>query len=239
MHEVHYSQSKLRWAAAFLAVCAVMGFGLIGHPESASHSGKAGLLLGSGFGQSFVLPLVVIFCGASAVRMLVLSNGPRAAISIEDDGFTLHTLWGHKKVAWAEYRDASIARTGSGFFGLGHRMLVVRRVKRGKVRLPLGLGKIASGRETLLVELLDLMRTKAYALGREVDPRFVAEFEGEPVRAPVPPPPPSRAPAPPREAERGFDADAALARYMAKKAKGVLEAPGGPPPRAGFGRRGL
>ena len=166
--------------------------------------------------------------------------GSGHAIEFADDGMVFPGALGSKKVPWSNYRDASIKRVRTLFST--QNQLIVRRHKGGKVRVSLVLTRF-NARPQAVIDVIELMQTKAFALGHRVSPALEADLTGPEPQA-QPRPAPNRVsvlnpPRPPAQAEPpSFDADAALANYMAKKARGLVEAPPlEAAPRPAFGRK--
>jgi hypothetical protein len=219
MGTLRYSISSLGWFAAMLGIGLAGCIFLFLHPELTMHlHGRAAILSGQ-FGHRFMLPLLTLVCALGAWRAAMLMVDPRA-IECTPTHLIATTFAGRKRIAWSDLTDISIATPRYG--GTKYPQLVLRRATGGlfgpsSVKLLLTRVDLPKSRYDDYV--VELMAMKQRETGRAFDAKLSA-----PAALPEP---------------GAFDADAALARYMAKKAAGLIEAPDTPSRLGGFGRRAL
>jgi hypothetical protein len=224
MVSIDYRKDRVLGLAALFALGLMFMLWMIADPGVGRY-GRFGRAMDSGFGQMVLIPLLGFAFAAGVIKMLLIAAGPASAVEFADDGMIVHTGWGTKKVPWSNFARAEVSSYRAGWTNV--KQLTIRRTRGGKLRVSLGITNVGARPEAAL-EVIELMQTRAFALGHRVSPSLEADLGG---------PPPTPAPAP---VEPAFDADAALARYLEKKKRGLIEAPGpAAPVRQGFGRKGL
>jgi hypothetical protein len=222
MVSIDYRKGKVLGLAALFALGLMLMLWMVADPGVGRY-GRWGRAIDSGFGQMLLLPLLVLAFAAGLLKMLLIAAGPASAVQFVEDGMIVHTGWGAKKVPWSNFARAEVSSYRAGWTNV--KQLTIRRNRGGKLRVSLGITNIAARPEAAL-EVIELMQTRAFALGHRVSPSLEADLGGPATTSPP--------------AEPGFDADAALARYLEKKKRGLIEAPGpAVPVRQGFGRKGL
>lgn len=242
MDAIRFDKTKL-WIHAGLSLLVVLCCWYVMADSSPSVGrGLKGFLTGE-TGRAFILPFVSLGFVFYGFRMLWLALGDAPAIEFPDEGLRIRTIWtGSKLIPWKQFKRAKIQKVRVGLF-VSVKQLVIERNWKWSIRMPVALLRFDGSKAHLLIELIELMETRGFALGQEMSPQFRKAMERDeaprrpaPARAPVPlAPKPKAEPQP----EPAFDADAALANYLAKKKSGLLEAPGASPAVRGFGRKGL
>ncbi len=210
METLRYGKGKLVGVALLCALGAGFFLLLYLFPEWAAQSRK-GRLFATGLGHSVLIPLIWIAFTIATTRAMMILAGDRAAVEAGPDALVLKTWWRTRRVPWADVGDASIRLTGAGNTK-AWQLVILHRDGSGSTefKLPLATTELHQARYQEFVD--SLLAVKARGGGS----RSVAE----------------QAPA------SSFDADAALANYMAKKAAGLIEAPGpAPAARPVFGRK--
>lgn len=165
-------------------------------------------------------PVAMIFVGLFVWRGISRAGGDQNALVADAVGMSVTTLWGQRRIEWSELGTAEIAVYRHGMVRV--RQLVLRYYRDGSsrtARLPLALMVTPSGGYNRLVDQIEEARTDA-------------------ARRPAPVPGAAAS-------GRGFDADAAMDRYLAQRGAGTTAEPlaavaaSGGTPRRGFGRKGL
>lgn len=214
METLRYGSSKLVTVALLCGLSAAFFLAIYLNPEWVAGSRK-GRFFATGFGHDVVIPLLWIACTVGATRAMMILVGNRVAVDPTGDALVLKTWWRTRHIPWADVGDASIQLTGKGN-AEAWQLVILHRSGSGtsEFKLPLATTELHRNRYGEFVEALLAAKARGGAGGvsrsRMVEPE------------------PS-----------GFDADAALARYLAKKEAGLLEAPGGPvaAQRPVFGRK--
>lgn len=227
METLRYGTGKLVTAMICSAIgAALFLYGLL-YPEDFEHIRKL-RWLASDLGHYVISPALVLLCLIVAWRAALIAVGDRKAVEATADHLVITTWWTTQRIRWSEIADVSISSYGSG--RAKSWQLVVLRCSGGlfgtsKVRLSLSTTELHRNRYQDFAETLSALVAR----------------RGRPAAGG---PAPAVRGAEPEQPAGGsdFDADAALARYMAKKAQGLVEAPGPAGPmarRGGFGRKGL
>lgn len=214
METLRYGSTKLVTVALLCGAGAGFFLLLYLHPDWAAQSRK-GRLFATGFGHGVLIPLIWIAFTVGATRAMMILVGDRAAVDPTDDALVLKTWWRTRRIAWADVGGASVVLTGTGKQA-AWQLVILHRDGSGtsEFKLPLATTELHQARYQEFADTI--MATRAQAMGG-----------GRASAAEVP-------------AQSSFDADAALARYMAKKSAGVLEAPGPEiAPRPVFGRKAV
>jgi pyruvate/2-oxoglutarate dehydrogenase complex dihydrolipoamide acyltransferase (E2) component len=224
MDALHYSRSRLLLGLAATAALTLIFGWIYGNPDAVSGSRKLGWL-GHGAGHAVVLRMLVLFFFASSCALLYRAAAGGTALRATAAGLELTGLVRRRFVRWDKMRSISVDNRA------GWPFLVVRAGGR-PFRVPLHFTELHASR---VAELVAAIRAR-----RDGDAPLAAPPPAAPVRAAPARVAPAPAAAPPA-AEPGFDADAALARYLARKAAEAA-APAPRPaaaPRPAFGRKGL
>jgi hypothetical protein len=208
---LRYSVGQLAVSVVCGGVAAALMLGAFLYPENIAHIPRI-RVLATGLGHTVITPALVLASLIVAWRAALIAVGDRKAIEATDAGLAVTGWWRRQTVRWADLTDA--------------RVTVHRKYKTPKLavrargwEVTLGLSSTEYGGmgEDALIDAI--LGARDRALGRAA-----------PLAAPVPV---RSAPVEPEPS--GFDADAALASYLAKKQAGLLEAP----TTRGFGRKGL
>jgi len=199
METLRYGTSKLVTVALLCALGAGLFLAIYLHPEWAAHSRK-GRLFATGLGHGVLIPLIWIAFTVAATRALMILVGDRVAVDPTGDRLVLKTWWRTRHIAWADVGGASIVLAGTGKQA-AWQLVILHRDGTGtsEFKLPLATTELHEARYQEFVDTLLATRARS----------------GE-----------GPAPAAGQPAPGGFDADAALSRYLAKKSAGLIEAPG-------------
>jgi hypothetical protein len=225
MDRVKYSHSKLLAASLFGALIAGFFGWLLANP-GAARFGLWGLLFGSALGRFVLTPAFMLFGIMVMWRTGAALASDGVALELAEGGVKLNTLWRRVRLRWSEVGSIDVERVRFRF--LSARTLVFLRNDGSRVRLPIGLSELSNAGVGRLLIKLDSAREA----GR-------ASAEGALSL--------SKRAAPPADgAEERFDADAAIARYLARKAAEPESAappeetvPVRAPLRPAFGRKGV
>jgi hypothetical protein len=218
MDTLRYNPGMLLLRALTAGLAAAGGIALYIDPEWAD-IGLWTMLFADGFGHDVALPATAAFFALLSWRAAALALGRCTALEVRDGTLTATTFWRSTKGPIQSLIDVRIEEKRKKWRTISRLVLrVAKEADIRTIRIPLG--------------LTELPRYKY--------PKLVADLEALAGRAP-------------RPAEAGwldegeadFDPDAALARYMARKAAQPLEPPGSPahanvapaPTRATFGRK--
>lgn len=227
MHTIRYARGKLLLRAFLAALVLLSAWYIMSDPQPATRVTSWKAVFWTGFGRTLLVPPIFLGGIWFTWRMLRLALGSRAALQLGDEGITVVNWWGTRKIPWRDFRRAELRSVWLGWFWTSHQ-LVIHRYRGRAVRVSIGAMEINPERRAMVFELIEVLQRKAFAMGTEMSPAFLADlYADDPASAPPPARPES-------------EADAALARYMAKRARGLLEAPGPAPtaaPRAAFGRK--
>ena len=200
METLRYGSTKLVTVALLCGAGAGFFLLLYLHPDWAAHSRK-GRLFATGFGHGVIIPLIWILCVVGATRAMMILVGDRVAVDATPDALVLKTWWRTRRIAWADVGGASI-RAVMVNRQPQHQLVILHRDGTGTTEFKLSLATTEL-HQARYQEFADtIMATRARAAGG-----------GLASAADVSP-------------SSSFDADVALARYMAKKSAEVLEAPG-------------
>ena len=213
METLRYGSTKLVTVALLCGLGAAFFMAIYLNPEWVAHSRK-GRLFATGFGHGILIPLIWIALTVGATRALMILVGDRVAVDPTGDALVLKTWWRTRRIAWADVGGASIS-TVMVNNRPQHQLVILHRDGSGTNEFKLSLGTTEL-HEARYQEFADtLMAVKARRGGAHA-----AAAEQAPAGS--------------------FDADAALARYLAKKSAGLIEAPGPEvPQRPVFGRKAI
>jgi hypothetical protein len=217
MNGVRYSRGKLIGMAALMLLATMAFIWLFGHADAVAGS-RRGRFFATGFGHSVVLPLLISLTGFVACRTAAMAMGTLEAIEFQGSALFVTGIWGRKRIAWSDL-DALVLENTGGQQQLAFKTRSASLFGHTAARVPIGLTEIHNSRVGELMDVIAHQRDLACAGARN-----------EPEEAP---------------SADGFDADAAMARYLARKAAGdaqpVHADPPAPnlPPRPSFGRKGL
>jgi hypothetical protein len=221
MGTIKYQRGRLLGAAFFMAVVAILLLMIFIDPDIFGHSRRARFFQ-TGFGHYIFLPALMMCSALAAWRFAATSFGDLKALEATPAFLVATSFWGKRKIAWRDLVDAQISTVKSGFWTQYNLML---KTNTGglfggkKIRVPLtGTGLSAADMPALLSQIARAKEGALSSPGAVAAPRAVREDE------------PSS----------DFDAQAALARYMAKKASGQIEVVAPQPtvpPRPAFGRK--
>jgi hypothetical protein len=212
METLGYNKNRLLLGAAASFFVGLVFLWLISDPQAAAGLRGPARLLGTTFGRFVVAPLFMLAAFACTWRFSVVALGHGKAIEADGPDLVVHTIWGPKRFRPGEIRSAELQRVA------GQTHLIVRAAGglfgAKKAGLVLGLTELAPARVPDLMASIERLRA-----GR--------------VRS-------APAAAAAREVSE-FDADEALARYLARKeatgasADPAAGIPGGARPM--FGRK--
>jgi len=227
MHTIVYDRSRLVTGSLFtLIFCPVLGLFCC--------------LVG---GLGIVIGIILLIGGPlAALGMIRKLLGDATAIRYDERTVTVFTTWKSHSLSWADVKSVDILVMTThmyGFIPIKRTYFLDFRVTGGllgtkKLRLPLKLLGLDKEAGAALVAELDRARlsaphlplTSAYGSGAhfQTRPKGRDPLEGAP-------------------RDDGFDPDAVMARYMARRAQAAAQPQPEPqvaPPRAvGFGRKGL
>lgn len=224
MQTLRYDRGRLAGAAVFgIALLLVFAF-LFVAPDALGDS-RRGRFLAGGFGHYLFVPLMIVVSGLLAWRAAAMAAGTLEAVSSTSSALFVTGLWGRKRISWNEL--VSIRLENSG----GQRQLAFRTRTGGlfgqtAARISIGLTELQPSRVDEFIENILRIRDGAAPA--------VSAAAAAPELTPV-------------VGERAFDADAALARYLARKGAddaqvGNEATQAGPSPhlprRPAFGRKG-
>lgn len=201
MDTLRYNPGMLLLRALTAGLAAAGGIALYIDPEWAD-IGLWTMLFADGLGHDVALPATAAFFALLSWRAAALALGRCTALEVGDGTLTATTFWRSTKVPIQSLIDVRLEEKRKRWRTISRLML---RVAKGAdirtIRIPLG--------------LTELPRYKY--------PKFVADLEALAGHA-------SRAAeaGSPDEGTADFDPDAALARYMARKAVQPIEPPGSP-----------
>lgn len=220
METLRYSPTKLLTTTLLCGVTAAIFLWVFLNPESVADIRRA-RLFATGFGHAVLAPLLVLMCLCVAWRGALIMVGDRKAVEALPDGLVITTWWRSRRIAWADFGNAEIRLTGWGKHKAWELAILYRSTGTfgsSTAKLALGTTELHQARYQEFIDSLNAMG---------------AQFAGRRQQRSVPE---SEAIAP-----SSFDADAALARYMARKTAGGIEEShaAAPAPRATFGRKGL
>lgn len=211
MGRVDYDRGKLLKAAAIGAAAALLFIFVLINPDFFASS-RRGRWLTGGFVYAFLVPLMTLACLHFAWRAGSLACGDLLAVELTPTHLKLNSYRGLKLVRWADVLGARLEAN------MNQPQLCVATRSGGlfggkKIRLPLGLTNLPPAEVGLLVAAIGQGAGSAPA--------------PNPVRD-------DSAPSP------SFDPDAAIARYLERRAREAEPvAPAAPvsPPRPVFGRK--
>lgn len=218
---VKYSQGKLLRVAITCGLFTALFVLLFVSRTLLTYSFGWWRLFGTGFGHYVLAPALIVCLGIFCWRTASLSAGNLLALRATPNEIYVTTLWRTVRIAWSDLESVRMERLGIGW-GIQGQLLL--RTGSDTVRLPLRLTDTPGARGGELVAKLEELRDKALKRPRAPVTAAVADEGG------------------------AFDADAAIARYLARKqaARTVEEADQGigaqpaplVPARPVFGRKG-
>jgi hypothetical protein len=217
VNRVCYSRGKLIGMAAAMLLATMAFLWLFGNADAVAGS-RRGRFFATAIGHGVVLPLLIALTGFVGCRAAAMAMGTLEAIEFQGSALFVTGIWGRKRIAWSNL-DALVLENTGGQQQLAFRTRSADLFGHTAARVPIGLTEIHSSRIGELMDVIARQRDLACAGAR------------------------SEPDAPPED--DGFDADAAMARYLARKAAedaGPARAdPPAPhsPPRPSFGRKGL
>lgn len=220
MNKVRYSRGRLILMAAAMLLATLAFIWLFANADALTGS-RRGRFLASGFGHYVMLPALIALTGFVGCRAAAMAMGTLEAIEFQGSALFVTGIWGRRRIAWSNL-DALVLENAGGQQQLAFRTCSAGMFGHTAARVPLGLTEIHSSRIDELMDVISRQRDLACSGRREA----------------------AGAPA----AGDDFDADAAMARYLARKAAGgtgepprVDAVPAAPqlPPRPSFGRKGL
>ncbi|NML06440.1 hypothetical protein [Sphingomonas sp. G-3-2-10] len=217
METLRYSQTKLLTMTILCGLTAAVFLWVFLNPESVAEIRRA-RLFATGFGHAVLAPLLVLLCLCVAWRGALIMVGDRKAVEALPDGLVITTWWRSRRIAWADFGNAEIRLNGWGKHKAWELVILYRSgdaFGSSTAKLALGTTELHEARYDEFARALNATGAR-YSGGRQQ--RSVPESEAL--------------------APTSFDADAALANYLAKKASGATEAPRAAV-RTGFGRKGL
>jgi len=231
MHTIAYDRSRLVTGSLFtLIFCPILGL-------FCCAVGGLGILVG-----------IILIIGGPLVALGMIGKlvGDSTAIRYDQQTVTVFTTWKSHSLSWADVRSVDILVMTThmyGFIPIKRTYFLDFKVKGGllgtkKLRLPLKLLGLDKEAGAALVAELDRARLGAPHLPLTSAYGADAPFQTRPK---------GRDPLEGAPRDDGFDPDAVMARYMARRAQAAAQpqsapqpAPQGAPTRAaGFGRKGL
>ncbi|MDF7774564.1 hypothetical protein P1X14_04840 [Sphingomonas sp. AOB5] len=218
METLRYSSKKLLTTTILCGVGAAIFLWLFLNPDSVAHIRRL-RLFATGFGHVFLAPALVLLCLGVAWRGALIMVGDRKAVEALDDHLVITTWWRSRRIAWADFGNAEIRLAGWGKHKAWELAILYRSgdmFGSSTAKLALGTTELHEARYQDFVDALNAIGSRS-ASGRPQ--RSVIESEAL--------------------APSSFDPDAALARYMARKAEAQAAAPVVPAARPTFGRKGL
>ena len=225
METLRYGSGKILTAMIFCGVAAAGLLYVLVYPEAVRGIPRLWVLATS-TGHYAVTPILVLLCLAVVWRGALMLAGDMKAVEATSTHLVLATWWRTRRIAWSDVGHAAITSYGSARYKTFQ--LVVHYRSEGPfgtstVKVPLSTTELHRNRYDDFAATLNGLIAQNGAR---------SSLRPEPVAAAVREAPMAEGP--------GFDPDAALARYMEKKARGLIEAPGpAPAVRQGFGRKGL
>lgn len=214
METLEYNRNRLLLGAAAGFFVGIIFLWLISDPGALGRLRGPARLLTTDFGRFIVAPLLMLGCFACTWRFSVVALGPGRAVEADGGDLLIHTIWGPKRFRPGEVKSVALERAA------GQTHLIVR----GKA------GTRGPKKAGLVLGLTELPAARASELAASIE-RFAAARGG--MRA--------AAAAAHADESSGFDADEAIARYLARKqasgasADPVVELPAAPRPV--FGRK--
>lgn len=197
METVRYSQGRLLAAALLGGGLAAFFCWSLANPLRFGPGFFIGRIIAGPFGQIVLAPLIIVTGILMFWRALATLAGDRVAVAFTEREIQVNTMWRRASIAWSDLRSAEVERVRFRWFS--SRTLVFR-TDLGKYRLP--------------VALTDLSNTGVAKLLTALD--RAAETRTRPGAGPVSLS--KGAARQPVEEGGSFDADAAIARYLARKA---------------------
>jgi hypothetical protein len=219
-------------------VCAAIFAGLAMGGNDDGHLHGSAAFFASGVGGAMFSPIMFLVCIIGGGRAAMVAFGDLKAIVATPEGLVVHTMWGTKTIAWASFARVEVQRVRIRLW-FGYDRLAIRTY-----------GGILGGKTAhVTAHLADLPPGGLPAVIAELD--ALRRSEGRTVAGPAGHVRPAEAASTPAT---DFDADAAIQRYLRRKAEeeggggfgqpemagySHADAPLRPQLRAGFGRKGL
>ena len=211
METLGYNKNRLLLGAAVGFFCGMIFLWLMSDPHALGRLRGPARVLTTDFGRFVLSPMFMLACFACTWRFSVTALGHGRAIENDGRDLIVHSIWGPKRFPGSEIESVEVRRVR------GQAHLIVQGGEGGlfgakKAGIVLGLTELAPGRLPDLLASIERVRA-----GRApgISPRPIAQQAA---------------------AEPGFDADQALARYLARKeSSGISADPIAPRPV--FGRK--
>jgi len=210
-----YSPTKLYTATFLAGLCTLFFLWLFLHPHEVEHVRRARIFATS-IGHGLLAPGLFLACLAATINLVMLASGDLAAIKVVNDGLRVRTFWKVNHIRWSQ-----LLRIG-----------VERKQYRNSVSHYLTFD-LADGGVGHQVKLnIQHTEVEPHAL-----PGVIDDIQGQWAGGK------GRAASGAADAD-DFDADAALARYMARRGDGAAAPAEAAAPipaavRPAFGRKGL
>jgi len=219
METLRYSQNKLMLRILGAGGACAAALFLFLTPDVADMLPFPFDSFGGDIGHYIVCPFTIFLNGGLAWLAGLRLSGGRAAVECLPAELRVTTFWGRKRIAWGDLGHIYLIRKRRRFFLFARHYLVFHCVARGafanrRVRLPIDATELPRGGYEAFRQDLLAFKRKASDAPAERAGVYASDF----------------------------DPDAALARYLARKAEAAREAPPLPAPVPGrakpvFGRR--
>jgi len=209
LETLKYSQGRLQLRIAGAGLALAGAAYLFGNPDVADNILLDLTMFGGDIGHYIVLPFTMISSGVVVWLTAMRLMGGCEAVEALPDAIRVTGFWGRTRIAWDDLGHVYIERKRRRWFFRAS-YLVFHFVGRGlfgssRVRVLLNTTELPAHRYEAYCA--SILATKRSAEGRLA----------------------GAAPSDTGAAEGGFDADAALARYLARKAAGRTDTPVVPP----------
>lgn len=213
METLRYSRNKLVLRVLGAAAGCAGAIYLFSNPDVADLLPFPWDSFGGDLGHYFVSPIAIAVCAVFGWLAAARLIGGRVAVECLPEELRVTTLWGRTRIRWADLGHVYLVKKRRKFLFVQHQ-LVFHFVGKGllgakRLRLPVDATELHRKRFEEYREGILAYKRKA-ADGPAVQSVGVAASGGD------------------------FDPDAALARYLARKAEAVSAAP--PPPVSAAGR---
>jgi hypothetical protein len=212
METLRYGKGKLLGTMVAAGLGAAVSMVLLLYPENVAHVRRL-RVFASDFGHYFLAPALVLLCTIVVWRGALILVGDRKAVESTPDHLVLTSWWRTRRAAWRDIGHIAVSAVG-GRGAWGHQLVVHYRSAglfgSATVKLSLGTTELNPSRYQDFVDALAALQAQRGG--------GAASDAAEPIEP------------------GGFDADAALARYLAKKASTATDAQL-PAARPAFGRR--
>lgn len=210
-----YSPKKLYTATFLAGLCTLLFLWLFLHPHSVEHVRRARIFATS-IGHTLLAPGLFLACLATTINLVLLASGDLAAIKVVDDGIRVRTFWKNNHIRWSQLLRIGVERKE------------YRRTVSHYLTFDLADGGVGH-QVKLNMQHTDVEPHALPGVIDDIQGQWAAG-KGQAKRS--------------SSGEDSFDADATLARYMARRgvgAAGQADAPVAVPAavRPAFGRKGL